>query len=531
MGEKEEDARDVFQGKPVSRRDFLKIAGIGGATIGLGAGLGGLVAACGGTTTTTTAATTAPTTATTAAGPTTTAGASTTTVTRGSDAGRDLKIGLVSPKTGSLATFAIADDWWVAHAKAALANGFITGDGKQRQVQILVSDTQSDSNRAAQVTGDLITNSNVDMVLSSGSPDTVNPCAQQAETLGVPSLHSFSPWQALFLDTSGKPVTFQWVYGNLLGSEQTISSFIDAFNRSGIQTNKKVGMLFANDADEQGWMAANAAPAIFKANGYTLTFPTPYTEGAEDFTKQISEYKAAGCEILCGTNNPPDYSNFTKQAIQQGFLPKVMSSGKALIFPQAVDTYPNNGLGMLGEFVWGPSWKIKDTLSDLDSSGLADDYEAKTGQQWTSAISTYGKFEWAIDVYKRATNAEDKNAVVAAIKTTNGMFQTGKIDFTEPVDANGFHVNANNYKPYIGAQQWIKGTGKYPVEAVEVSNATAPGTTVEAQMVPMTYAIIGLGSCAGSVSAAASRARGGGPYAPTEMYSGAEKVKIRCPLG
>ena len=34
--------------KTVSRRDFLKIAGVAGATIGVGAGLGGLVAACGG---------------------------------------------------------------------------------------------------------------------------------------------------------------------------------------------------------------------------------------------------------------------------------------------------------------------------------------------------------------------------------------------------------------------------------------------------------------------------------------------------
>lgn len=42
-------------GKAVSRREFLKIAGIAGATVGMGAGLGGLVAACGGTTTTTAA--------------------------------------------------------------------------------------------------------------------------------------------------------------------------------------------------------------------------------------------------------------------------------------------------------------------------------------------------------------------------------------------------------------------------------------------------------------------------------------------
>ena len=59
--------------KPVSRREFLKYAGLAGGVVAVGGGLGGLIAACGGETTTTTAG------ATTTAGVTTTAGATTTT--------------------------------------------------------------------------------------------------------------------------------------------------------------------------------------------------------------------------------------------------------------------------------------------------------------------------------------------------------------------------------------------------------------------------------------------------------------------
>ena len=51
---------DEEQGEPspsISRREFLKIAGLAGATIGVGASLGGLLAACGdGEVTTTSAA-------------------------------------------------------------------------------------------------------------------------------------------------------------------------------------------------------------------------------------------------------------------------------------------------------------------------------------------------------------------------------------------------------------------------------------------------------------------------------------------
>ena len=175
---------------------------------------------------------------------------------------------------------------------------------------------------------------------------------------------------------------------------------------------------------------------MFAEKGYTLVVPDPYAVPAEDFTQQITKFKSEGCEIICGTNDPPWFSNFLTQSLQQGFKPKFISSGKALIFPQAVMSYPNQGLGLIGEVAWHPSWKIKDTLSDLDSEGLAADYEAKTGQQWTAAIGCYGKFEWAIDVYKRATNPEDKESVIDAIKTTKNTFQQGHIDFTEPVDPN-----------------------------------------------------------------------------------------------
>ena len=64
MREEDDSAKSeepgILETRSVSRRQFLKIAGIAGAAVGMGAGLGGLLAACGGTEeTTTTGATTA----------------------------------------------------------------------------------------------------------------------------------------------------------------------------------------------------------------------------------------------------------------------------------------------------------------------------------------------------------------------------------------------------------------------------------------------------------------------------------------
>jgi branched-chain amino acid transport system substrate-binding protein len=421
--------------------------------------------------------------------PTTTTAADGTDVTAGPEQGRAIKLGICSPQTGNFAVFATADDWYVAHAEEALKDGIVTGDGKLRQVEIVVRDTQSDSNRAAQVAGDLVLQDNVDMLLASGTPDTCNPVAGQGEALGCPNLHNFSPWQALYL-AQDAPEQWKWTYSNFLGSELTIKCFTDAFDNSGVQSNKKVGMLFQNDADAQGWMAPNAAPKVFAEMGYELVVPDYYSVPAEDFTKQISTFKSEGCELICGTNDPPWFSNFLGQSLQQGYQPKFISSGKALIMPEAVLTYPNTGLGLIGECAWHPSWKIKDTLSDMDSEDLAADYEAKTGNQWSAAIAIYAKLEWAIDVYKRATDPEDKESVVEAILATNNTFQAGPIDFTQPVDpavVGGGRPHHHNVYCYFGAQQW-RASADGGIEAIVVSNACAPGTPVQDKAQPMEYA-------------------------------------------
>jgi len=127
----------LLVGRSVSRREFLKVAGIAGATVGLGAGLGGLLAACGGgTTTTTTAATTSTSAggATTTAGVTTTAGATTTVVTS-AEVGDAVKLGYVVPITGASGAFGAAAQWHAAWFKQNVwKDALLCGDGKKHPI-------------------------------------------------------------------------------------------------------------------------------------------------------------------------------------------------------------------------------------------------------------------------------------------------------------------------------------------------------------------------------------------------------------
>ncbi len=476
MSSKEQkiDLSEIAGDRPVTRRNFLKMAGVAGATVAVGAGLGGVLAGCGEDTSTTSAA---------GADTTGSSAGSETTVAAGGEQGRPIKVGVVAPMTGALATFAVPVDWWVAHGKEAVAGGIACPDGTTREIEVIVRDTQSDSNRAATVTADLIQVDEVDIVLASGSPDTVNPSADQAEALGCPGLYNQSPWQAFTNGRSMPEEGFQWTYMHCIGSEQTMINFTQMYDQ--IPNNKTVGMLFANDADAAGWMDPSAAPKIFAEKGYKLVVPDYYTPGAEDFTQQISMFKKEAARSSRDVISP-DFTNFWKQCYQQGFQPKLVSSGKCLIFPEAIEAMGDIGLGLLGEVNWHPKYPYADSLTGMNGDQLAAEYEEKTGHQWTGALKFYALFEWTVDIFKRAANPEDKQSVVDAIKTTKFTNIVGECDFTAPVDPNSRHCSPNVVKAAYAAGQWIKGT-KWPVELVLCATAEAPGAEPQADVQPMTY--------------------------------------------
>ena len=213
----------------VSRREFLRMAGIAGVAVG--AGLGGLVTACGETEATTTTAV-APTT-TTAASTTTTVAASTTTVSAGPEAGREIKVGYVTPVTGPLAAFGEADAYCIGRWEDAVADGVLCGDGKLHPVKIIARDSQSDSNRAAQVAGDLINNEKVDVMMAASTADTTIPVSDTCEASGMPCVCTDTPWQPWFFGRKGNPaVGFKWTYLSFWGIEDGLINATATWDQS-----------------------------------------------------------------------------------------------------------------------------------------------------------------------------------------------------------------------------------------------------------------------------------------------------------
>ncbi len=463
-------------GRRLDRRDFLRIAALGGTAAGTAA----LIAACGPGAASSAPASSAPS----AAGPSASAAAS---ASAGGAAGRAIKIGYVSPATGPLAGFAEADQFIFDGVTAAIGDGIQVGDTLHK-FEIAPKDSQSDPARAASVAGELIADG-IDLMLVASTPETVNPVADQCEAAGVPCISSVAPWQPYFLGRQApntappdsKP--FAWTYHFFWGLEDVISVFLDMWGQ--VDTNKIVGGLFPNDGDGNAWGdAAVGFPTPLKDAGYTLIDPGRYENLTSDFSAQIGTFNKEKVEILTGVPLPPDFTTFWTQAAQQGFKPKVASIGKAILFPASVEALgPDLGDGLSSEVWWSPSHPFNSSLTTESAKSLADSYTADTGKQWTQPIGfAHALFEVAADALKRTSSLDDKAALRDAIKATSLDTIVGHIAW----DGTGlppFAATNVAKTPLVGGQ-WGKGTTTM-YEITLVSNKDHPNIPTAGTMRPI----------------------------------------------
>ena len=118
---------------------------------------------------------------------------------------RTLKVGYVSPQTGPLAGFGESDAFVVGGIRKAAAS--LSIKGQNVPVEIIVRDSQSDPNRAAEVASRLILSDKIDLMLVASTPETTNPVSDQCEANGTPCISSVCPWQPWFFGRGGKPET------------------------------------------------------------------------------------------------------------------------------------------------------------------------------------------------------------------------------------------------------------------------------------------------------------------------------------
>ena len=393
--------------------------------------------------------------------------------------GRTIKIGYVTPRTGPLAGFGQADGFVINQMAHLFKQGLKIG-GHTYPLQVFSADTQSNSNRAATVTQNLILSNNVDLVLVAGTPDTTNPVADTCEANKVPCISSVAPWQPWFFGRKGNPaVGFKYTYHFFWGLEDVIAVYMAMWKQ--LSTNKVVGGIFPNDPDGNAWGDKKLGfPPPLKAAGFKLIDPGRFPDGNDNFSNQISQFKSGKAQIITGVPIPPDFTTFWTQALQQGFHPKVATIGKALLFPSALEALGDKGGNLASEVWWSPWHPFTSSLTGQTASALAVDFEKSTKQQWTQPIGfAHALFEVAADALKRAGNIDDPLAIANAIGATNLNTVVGHIEWKGgPVP--------NVAKTKLVGGQWRRG-GAHPYDLVIVENHELPTVKLGGKMEPIVY--------------------------------------------
>jgi branched-chain amino acid transport system substrate-binding protein len=431
---------DLFEQK-LSRRDVIIRAGVGLGSLSVA---GPVLAACG-------------------------AGGGTGSATAGT-----ITIGFVSPRTGPAAGFGEPDGYVLSLARKAFAKGLSIG-GKQYSVTIVDKDSQSDPARSATVAHDLINSSNVDLMLTTSTPETVNPVSDASEAAGVPCVSTVVPWEAWYFGRGakpGQPSPFKYTYHFCFGVQQFDNAYTHLWPQ--VPTNMKVGVMWPNDADGNAIRAA-LGPLLTTA-GYTIVDPGAYTDGTNDYSSQIAKFKSENCEIFNTFPIPPDFATFWQQAAQQGYKPKIAQIAKTGLFPSQVQSLGAIGVNLAGGAYWTPTFPYKSPLTGVTSKQLGDGYQSTIGKQWNQQLGpSLALFDVAAAVLTASGNPKDKQAVAKAMGSLSVDTPVGHLDWSKGPVAN---VVAT---PILGGQ-WVAGSGAYPLDFVLCENSSDANVPVAAKL-------------------------------------------------
>ena len=398
---------------------------------------------------------------------------------------QDIVIGFIHPLTGDLADFGTSDNWIVStiQATSQYKNGFKVG-GKTYPVTIKSYDTQSDPTRAGQLASQAILTDKVDLILTSSTPETVNPVATVAEKLGSPTICGNVPWQAWYANLGGNPTpgksTFKptWVTMYFLGVNDLCNAFIPMWNRihAQLSTDKVVGLHVPQRLGRQ--RLPRRVAAVRQPAGYTLVDPPAYTDGQTNYSSFISLFKSKNCEFFTNVPLPPDFNVFWKQAAQQGYKPKLATVAKVLLFPGDVAALGSLVNNVATDAWWTPNMPWKSSLTGQTCAEIAAAYTAATGSQWVQSLSNYSLFEVAYAAMTSVNNPHDKAEVAAALFKVNIEGVAGQLNWTSSKNPAPGVVDT----PCVGVQ-W-KPNSKYGWSMEVVDNTLMPEVALTATLEP-----------------------------------------------
>ena len=319
------------------------------------------------------------------------------------------------------------------------------------------------------------------MMLAVSTPETINPVADACEAAGVPCLSTVMPWEAWYFGRGakpGEPSPFKWTYHFGFGVEEFFKAYISQWKL--IETNKKVGVMYPNDADGNAIRAASRAAARqgglhdrrsgrLRDRHRRLFLADRHVQAGRRRDLQLLP-DPAGLRGLLAAGRA---AGLTKQI-------KIAQIAKTGLFPSDIEALGDLGKNIASAAYWHKAFPYKSTLTGVSGAELADGYEAESGKQWTQQLgATMSLLDAGFAALKASSDAKARRRSPRRSSTLKTDTMGGKVDFTSGPVAN---VSPG---PIIGTQ-WVpaKEGSKFKFDYVVTENATDPNVPVEAKLVP-----------------------------------------------
>jgi len=429
----------VLGKKALSRRDFLRYAGLAGASIGVGTGFAGLLAACADaeeTTTTTTAA----------GGAYTTAATPVTAASAGPQppAQDKIVVGAARSVTGSLSSF---EAWlfgpayrlWVQDVNAA---GGINVAGKKLPVELKVYDDESRMDNCVRLFTKLIEEDKVDFVLGPAGTDFVVAAAEVATAhkyilISTEAMHTTLETRRAKGDL---PYYFQTTNS---ADRYQIPAFVDICEEVGI---KSVATIYRHDSMGIDYGAQTAIHLSARFIDEAMSVAIPLDFRMADMPNIIKQAQDLDVDAVCIFAFPDVNVLGLQTMIGLGYSPKAVFIGGGGAFQSFHDSFQGamEGVMFIGAWSVNSSPQAKAYYDKLVTFlGGPDNVEFSTQLLYRSQLEF---FQQAIE--KAATL--DQEVIAEVMRTAH---------FRTSISPDTFFTNQSlDFSCYAGqVGQWQKG--------------------------------------------------------------------------
>ena len=290
------------------------------------------------------------------------------------------------------------------------AGGLELPDGSRLPIEVVEYDDRSSAEEVVRAVERLVTQDEVDFVLSPWGTGFNLAVAPLLDRFGYPLIASAAVTDRAPEFAERWTRSF-WLLGGGADYAGALSEVLGAAHEAG-DINGDVAVISV--ADGFGIDLVNAARETFGAAGLNIVMDRTYPPGTTDFSPMINEAQASGADSFVAFSYPPDTFALTQQAQVASFNPDIFYLGVGTPFPTYLGTNGENTEGVL-------------SLGGIDTSNEAlmdyrqrhTDFIGQAPDFWASQM-TYAGLEMLEEAIKRV--GLDRDAV--AEELSSGTFTT-----------------------------------------------------------------------------------------------------------